>query len=110
MMVPRKALDKPQPTLICSYAGEVALESGSDVVRIRKVESLGHIHLTEHREQPLFLDDIVDLVIERYWKHIRAFQVVEVVPANEGNDCAFRDEDHVPSRSKLDETCPPYTR
>ena len=86
MMVPRKALDKLQSALACTHASEVALESGSDVVRVRKVESLGHIHLTERREQPLFLDEVIDFVIESYRKHVRALQVVEVVPANEGDD------------------------
>ena len=85
-MIPSKALDKPQPMLVCTHPTEGALESRSDVVRVRKVEGLSHIHLTEYREQPLFLDEIVDLVIERDWKHVRALQVVEVVPANEGND------------------------
>ena len=56
--------------LVRTYAGEVMLESGSDVVRVRKVKVLGHVHLTEHREQPLLLDEVVDFVVERYREHV----------------------------------------
>ena len=70
-VVPWKPPDKPQPMLVRTYAGEVTLKSGSDVVRVRKVEVLGHVHLTDHREQLLLLDEVVDLVVERYREHVR---------------------------------------
>ncbi len=57
--------------LVRTYTGQVTLESGSDVVRVQKVKVLGHGHLTEHREQPLLLDEVADLVVERYREHVR---------------------------------------
>ena len=74
MTVPSKALDKPQPMLVGTPVSQVALESRSDIVRVRKVEGLSHIHLTEYRAQPLFLEEIVDFVIERNWEDVRALQ------------------------------------
>src|SRR5258706_37368 len=44
--------------------------SGSDVVRVRKVKVLGHVHLTEYREQPLLLDEVVGFVVERHREHV----------------------------------------
>ena len=52
--------------LIRTYTGEGTLESGSDDIRVRKVKVFGQVHLTEPREQPLLLDEVVDLVVERY--------------------------------------------
>ena len=110
MVVPCKPPDKSQPLLVCTYTGEITLESGSNIVCVRKVKVLGHVHLTEHREQPLLLDEVVDLMVESYRDHVRALQVVEVVSANEGDDGALRDEEYVPPGRKLDEACPPHIR
>ena len=90
--------------LVRTYAGE---ESGSDIVRVQIVEVLGHVHLTEYREQPLLLDEVVDLVVGHYRKHIRTLEVVKVVSANEDDDGAFRDEDHVPADGKETEPVHP---
>ena len=72
MVAPCKPPDKPHTSLVCTYAGELTLESGSDIVCLRKVKVLGHVHLMEHREQPLLLDEVVDRVLESYRDHVRA--------------------------------------
>ena len=72
VVIPRKAFNKSEPMFVRTHAGEVTLESGSCVIRVRKVKVLGHIHLTEHCEQPLFFDEVVDLVVGRYREHVRA--------------------------------------
>jgi hypothetical protein len=108
-MVPGNPFDEPQSMFTHIHAGEVALEGGGNIVCVRKVRVLCHIHLAEHCEQALLLDEVVDLVIERYGEYVHTLQVIQVVPTNEGDNGVFRGEDQVPPRCKLDETYPRQT-
>jgi hypothetical protein len=72
-----------------------------------EVEVLGHVDLFEDVHKPLLLCWALNLVVEGHGYDVRVLAVVQIVSAEQRDDRALANQDHVPSRRKSNKSCTP---